>query len=619
MADDYGIKNTTHAFNLPSPYQAELAKIADQQRMAEMLQAQSQQPTERYSYKGIEARTPVTAGLAKALQGFSGAYFQNQAREEEKALGEKYRADQSADFTNLAKILSAPAVAASAGVPERPAEPPTMPVDDKGNAMPDVSAAPAVPDVSAAPTMPGVSAAPAVPGVSAAPAVPAVPAVAARRAGQIDPEMIGQFKTPEMRQMAMAQLLAQIGPEKLTEVGKGGSLYSQKQGKVVFTAPNEEEYGTTPTIYKDSTSPTGYVGRLYSKTGQVKELGPINPVNQFTTGTVDAALKRGMDMYQFGNLSADQRASLGIKLTQAGVDVAKLNFDTGQGSARQPPLPANAPVPNFSTQTVPSAGAGQTTQPVGQPVAPVAVPGATPAAPGQPVGQPVAPVAVPTAPRIGMAPARAAQSAVPAFAPNAVGPNGQIVQTAAGAVPLTGKERQRLAGVAVESQQNKEQKMAGFGDAIAEARQILTGTNPVTGIPGTKPLPTASGVGSLVDYLGNLGGVAPKGQNEAKRLEAIAGILTSKVPRMEGQQSNQDVELYKQMAGDVGNSRLPISTRLSALDTVQKLFSKYEKPNSDQPQIGVSGAVPLQPFQGQNRRAPDANVIRYNEQGVRQQ
>ena len=589
MADDYGIKNTTHAFNLPSPYQAELAKIADQQRMAEMLQAQSQQPTERYSYKGIEARTPVTAGLAKALQGFSGAYFQNQAREEEKALGEKYRADQSADFTNLAKILSAPAVAASAGVPERPAEPPTMPVDDKGNAMPDVSAAP---------TMPGVSAATVVPGVSAAPAVPAVPAVAARRAGQIDPEMIGQFKTPEMRQMAMAQLLAQIGPEKLTEVGKGGSLYSQKQGKVVFTAPNEEEYGTTPTIYKDSTSPTGYVGRLYSKTGQVKELGPINPVNQFTTGTVDAALKRGMDMYQFGNLSADQRASLGIKLTQAGVDVAKLNFDTGQGSARQPPLPANAPVPNFSTQTVPSAGAGQTTQPV---------------------GQPVAPVAVPTAPRIGMAPARAAQSAVPAFAPNAVGPNGQIVQTAAGAVPLTGKERQRLAGVAVESQQNKEQKMAGFGDAIAEARQILTGTNPVTGIPGTKPLPTASGVGSLVDYLGNLGGVAPKGQNEAKRLEAIAGILTSKVPRMEGQQSNQDVELYKQMAGDVGNSRLPISTRLSALDTVQKLFSKYEKPNSDQPQIGVSGAVPLQPFQGQNRRAPDANVIRYNEQGVRQQ
>jgi hypothetical protein len=63
--------------------------------MAEMLQAQSQAPSERYSYKGIEARTPATAGLAKLLQGFSGAYFQNQAREEEKALGERYKTESS--------------------------------------------------------------------------------------------------------------------------------------------------------------------------------------------------------------------------------------------------------------------------------------------------------------------------------------------------------------------------------------------------------------------------------------------------------------------------------------------------------------------------------------------
>ena len=87
--------NPTHAFNLPGPYQAELSRIADQQRMAEMLQAQSQAPSERFSYKGIEARTPATAGLAKLLQGFGGAYFQNQAREEGKALGERYKTESS--------------------------------------------------------------------------------------------------------------------------------------------------------------------------------------------------------------------------------------------------------------------------------------------------------------------------------------------------------------------------------------------------------------------------------------------------------------------------------------------------------------------------------------------
>ena len=98
---DYGIQNATHAFNLPSPYQADLAKIAQQQKMAELLQAQSLQPTERYSYKGIEAHTPATAGLAKVLQAMGGAYLQKQGLEEQKALGEKYKTE-SADILRQA-------------------------------------------------------------------------------------------------------------------------------------------------------------------------------------------------------------------------------------------------------------------------------------------------------------------------------------------------------------------------------------------------------------------------------------------------------------------------------------------------------------------------------------
>ena len=104
--------NKLYSFTLPSPYQAELAKIADQQRMAEMLQAQSQAPIERFSYKGIEARTPATAGLAKLLQGFGGAYFQGQAREQEKALGEKYRAQSAGEVKDfLSALRGIPAIA----------------------------------------------------------------------------------------------------------------------------------------------------------------------------------------------------------------------------------------------------------------------------------------------------------------------------------------------------------------------------------------------------------------------------------------------------------------------------------------------------------------------------
>ena len=564
-ASDFQNQNLTHAFNLPSPYQADLAKLAQQQKMAELLQAQSLQPTERYSYKGIEAHTPATAGLAKILQAMGGAYLQKQGLEEQKALGEKYRADQSADFTNLAKMLSAPAVAGSAAVPERQAGPamasatgnaPTQAMDEEGNPI----------------EMPYSA---------------AKPAVASRIQGQIDPSMIAGLKLPEYKKMALAQMLAQAGPEKLMEVNAGQSLYSPRQGKTVFTAPDKKEYGTTPSYEKDDTSPTGYVAVLYGKNGERKVVGPANPMNQFTTGSVDAALQRDMDMYKFGNLSADQRASLGVKLTQAGVDVARLNYETGQGPARQPALPANAPVPNFGTQTLPPAGAGQPTQPVGQPVP---APGAAP---------------VQAAPRIGMAPARPAQPVTPAFAPNAVGPTGQavqanqpdVVQTAAGPVRISGKERQKLAGATLEAQQKKEQGMSGLGETITEARQILTGTDPLTGTPGQKPLPTASGAGSLVDYLGNIVGVAPRGQNEAKRLEVIAAILTSKVPRMEGQQSNVDVELYKKAAGDAGNSGLPISARLAALDTMQKLYGKYERFNA--------------PAANQQTQSPQSNQRRY--------
>ena len=553
--------NKLFSFTLPSPYQAELAKIADQQRMAEMLQAQSQAPIERYSYKGIEARTPATAGLAKLLQGFGGAYFQGQAREQEKALGEKYRADQSADFTSLAKMLSAPAVAGSAAVPERLAAPPTTPVDDEGNPMPGISAA------------------------------PAVPAVAARRAGQIDPEMIGQFKTPETQQMAMAQLLAQIGPKAPIKASAGDVFFSP-EGKELFRAPEKQEFGTTPQYEKDATSPTGYVSVLYGKNGERKVVGPANPMNQFTTGTVDAALKRDMDMYQFGNLSAADRVSLGIRLTQAGVDIAKLNFDTGLGPARQPALPPNAPVPNFGRQTLPPAGVGQ---------------------PTQPVGQPVAPVAVPTAPRIGMAPRSVpmpvSASAIPLSQPNATLPGKFQAQI------IVDSEKQKK-----ELENKSEFNARGFNAAVQEARNILSGTagkNP-DGTPAVSPLPTGSGIGAGLDWVASLAGSAPKGAAEADKLRVIGGILTSKVPRMEGPQSNVDVQLYRETAGQVGDATLPRARRLAALDTVERLLAKYEKFNRDEPQIGVPGSVPLQPFQGQNRRAPDANVIQYNDQGIRQ-
>jgi hypothetical protein len=284
--------------------------------MAEMLQAQSMQPNERFSYNGIEARIPATAGLAKMLQGFTGMMMQKKGLEEEKALGEKYRGEQSADFTNLAKMLSAPAVAGAAAVPERAAQPPTTMVDDEGNPMPGVSA------------------------------TAAMPAVTARRAGQIDPEMIGQFKTPEAQQMAMAQLLSQIGPKAPIKLSAGESLIHPTTFAPVYTAPEKQEFGTTPHYETKD----GKTYAVYSDKAGNRKMVEASPQNQFTTPTVDASNKLRQAQYEYGNLSAVERARLENEGKKIGISGAELYFNTGQSAGNAgTPLPVNAPMPTFGT------------------------------------------------------------------------------------------------------------------------------------------------------------------------------------------------------------------------------------------------------------------------------
>lgn len=78
-----------------------------------------------------------------------------------------------------------------------------------------------------------------------------------------------------------------------------------------------------------------------------------------------------------------------------------------------------------------------------------------------------------------------------------------------------------------------------------------------------------------------LGISTPASQADAQ-LKAISGQLISMMPRMEGPQSDRDVQMYQQMAGDLANPNLPIQTRLAAADTIIGLQEKYatDKPGA---------------------------------------
>jgi hypothetical protein len=86
---------------------------------------------------------------------------------------------------------------------------------------------------------------------------------------------------------------------------------------------------------------------------------------------------------------------------------------------------------------------------------------------------------------------------------------------------------------------------------------------------------TGSGIGTAVDSAARMVGKSTPGAIDAGRLQALSGWLVANVPRMEGPQSNFDVQNYTTMAGKVGDSTVPIAERLAALDTVEKLQKKY--------------------------------------------
>lgn len=107
-----------------------------------------------------------------------------------------------------------------------------------------------------------------------------------------------------------------------------------------------------------------------------------------------------------------------------------------------------------------------------------------------------------------------------------------------------------------------------------QSQQMVTALTEAEGIlKGGKA--TASGVGNLMDAGARMVGVSTPGAQDAARLEALSGWLVANVPRMEGPQSNFDVQNYMTMAGKVGDRTTPISERLAALNEVRRLQKKY--------------------------------------------
>jgi hypothetical protein len=303
-----------------NPYTAESEAIAKRLRMAEMLAQQSMQPIDIPQQAGVKF-SPLS-GLAKVLDAYTAGKEARTAKEEQKNLAQQYQTDVATDLASIFRDMRAPA------------QPGMVMGDD---------------------TMQG-----------------------ARPAGYLDPANLQAMKTPIGQQTYMAQLLAK--PEAPIKAS-AGDVFFDRSGKEIFRAPEKPEFGTTPQYEKDPNSPTGYVAVQYGKKGERLVVGPVNPMNQYTTPTVDAAesLKQRKEESDrnFNQLSANQKAQLANEAQRIGISAQELFFNTGMGAPT-----AGAPVGAVAPRPAPITAA-----PTGMPTA---APTAAPTTAYTPLGAPPA-------------------------------------------------------------------------------------------------------------------------------------------------------------------------------------------------------------------------------------
>lgn len=116
---------------------------------------------------------------------------------------------------------------------------------------------------------------------------------------------------------------------------------------------------------------------------------------------------------------------------------------------------------------------------------------------------------------------------------------------------------------------------------------------------------TGSYGGQALDKLAQAFGSTTDGAKATSQLQVLQGALISKMPKMSGPQSDKDVELYRQMAGQIGDPTVPTARRTAAMDTIERLNMKYLPTAAD---TAAYEAVP----QGSYYRTPTGEIRRKN-------
>ena len=94
------------------------------------------------------------------------------------------------------------------------------------------------------------------------------------------------------------------------------------------------------------------------------------------------------------------------------------------------------------------------------------------------------------------------------------------------------------------------------------------------------PQAHGSGVGNLMGGAANFLGIETDKNKADAQLKVLGSKILMNTPRFQGPQSDKDVAVYKEAAGQIGDPSIPAGVRMAALTTIVDLNKKYA-PNLD--------------------------------------
>lgn len=88
---------------------------------------------------------------------------------------------------------------------------------------------------------------------------------------------------------------------------------------------------------------------------------------------------------------------------------------------------------------------------------------------------------------------------------------------------------------------------------------------------------TGSSGGALIDTAAATVGKSTEGAQAIARLKVLQAGLMLNMPRMEGPQSDRDVQLYREAAASLGEPDVPRDTKKAALQTIRAIQERYKE------------------------------------------